>query len=312
MESTSSNPNGWKELLVSLPSVAKDEVSGLLFDHGCVGIHEDPLPTGRGGARVRLHAYFHDVDVRSVAEALERSWSGLGITLGAAGPLRMMITDLGRGDWQECGGRAWKPIYVGDRICIVPPWQEGSRRDDRLVIRIDQGTSFGTGSHETTMLCLQELERCLASRPARRVLDVGTGSGVLSIAAARLGASQVLGIDIAEAAVAAARKNMETNGVEQVVTVESTHLEDLEGTWDLVVANLLPQPLRSLCEAIASRVAPGGTLLLSGIPAPQAHILRDLYLEQGLTDVCEETLPPSTGREEDRWVLLRFERSSGS
>jgi ribosomal protein L11 methyltransferase len=156
------------------------------------------------------------------------------------------------------------PIRITGRLWIVPSWHEAPDRD-AINIELDPGMAFGTGSHPTTRLCLEWL--CDSISSGCSVLDYGCGSGILGIAAAKLGAGEVLGIDIDEKAVDAARDNAERNAAAIRLQHSGVPLGD---TFDIVVANILTNPLCVLAPAIAARIAPGGRVALSGVLETQA------------------------------------------
>ena len=174
-------------------------------------------------------------------------------------------------NWVQLTQSQFEPIRVSGRLWIVPSWH-AAPDPDAIVLVLDPGMAFGTGSHPTTRLCLEWLERTVT--PGASVLDYGCGSGILAIAAARLGATDVLGVDIDPQAVTAARNNAERNGVD--VRFDDSAAE-IRGQFDLVVANILSNPLKALAPAICSHVHPGGRLALSGILAAQAEELIAAY-----------------------------------
>ena len=174
-------------------------------------------------------------------------------------------------NWVQLTQSQFEPIRVSGRLWIVPSWHTAPD-PDAIVLVLDPGMAFGTGSHPTTRLCLEWLERTVT--PGASVLDYGCGSGILAIAAARLGATDVLGVDIDPQAVTAARNNAERNGVN--VRFDDSAAE-IRGQFDLVVANILSNPLKALAPAICSHVHPGGRLALSGILAAQAEELIAAY-----------------------------------
>lgn len=168
-------------------------------------------------------------------------------------------------NWVQLTQSQFDPIRITDRLWIVPSWHQAPDAG-AINIELDPGMAFGTGSHPTTRLCLEWL--CEAVTPACSVLDYGCGSGILGIAAARLGAGDVLGIDIDDKAVEAARDNAERNQARLRLQHSAVPLGD---TFDLVVANILTNPLCVLAPAIAARVAPGGRVALSGVLETQAE-----------------------------------------
>ncbi|MHB1375689.1 MAG: 50S ribosomal protein L11 methyltransferase [Thauera sp.] len=167
-------------------------------------------------------------------------------------------------NWVQLTQSQFDPIRVTDRLWIVPSWHQAPN-PEAINIELDPGMAFGTGSHPTTRLCLEWL--CDAVTPGCSVLDYGCGSGILGIAAAKLGAGEVLGIDIDEKAVEAARDNAARNAA----TIRLQHSAVPVGdTFDIVVANILTNPLCVLAPAIAARVASGGRVALSGVLETQA------------------------------------------
>ena len=192
-------------------------------------------------------------------------------------------------NWVQLTQAQFEPIRVSKRLWIVPSWHEAPD-PEAIVIILDPGMAFGTGSHPTTRLCLEWLERSVT--PGESLLDYGCGSGILAISAAKLGAARVIGVDIDTQAVEAARYNAERNAV-------SAHFEDsaheIKGQYDIVVANILSNPLKALAPAICGHVRPGGRLALSGILAEQAEELIAFYAP---------FIPLSVADTREGWVCL--------
>lgn len=174
-------------------------------------------------------------------------------------------------DWVRLTQSQFDPIRVSDRLWIVPSWHQAPD-PKALILVLDPGMAFGTGSHPTTRLCLEWLESSVS--PGMSLLDYGCGSGILAIAAAKLGAGEVLGVDIDLQAVSAATSNAERNGV-------SARFDDsaknIKGQFDIVVANILSNPLKALAPALFAHLRPGGRLALSGILSEQADELIASY-----------------------------------
>ena len=174
-------------------------------------------------------------------------------------------------NWVELTQSQFEPIRVSERLWIVPSWHSAPD-PEAIVLVLDPGMAFGTGTHPTTRLCLEWLERHTALGVS--ILDYGCGSGILGIAAAKLGAAEVRGIDIDPQAIVAARSNAERNGVD-------AHFDDaadeVSGQYDLVVANILSNPLKALAPAVCAYVRPGGQLALSGILVEQIDELIAAY-----------------------------------
>jgi len=174
-------------------------------------------------------------------------------------------------NWVQLTQSQFDPIRVSDKLWIVPSWHE-TPAPDAINLILDPGMAFGTGSHPTTRLCLEWLERYVTADCS--LLDYGCGSGILAIAAARLGANPVTGVDIDPQAVDAAKANAERNGV-------SAHFADsrepIDGQFDILIANILANPLKALAPALAAHVRPGGWLALSGILVEQEEELMAIY-----------------------------------
>jgi len=192
-------------------------------------------------------------------------------------------------NWVQLTQSQFDPIRVSERLWIVPSWHE-SPDPAAINLILDPGMAFGTGSHPTTRLCLEWLERKVS--PACTVLDYGCGSGILAIAAARLGAGRVAGVDIDPQAVESARANAERN---EVTALFADSAEPVAGEYDLVVANILSNPLRVLAPAICAHVRSGGSLALSGILREQAEEIIAIY---------SQWLPMQVADTREDWVCL--------
>lgn len=174
-------------------------------------------------------------------------------------------------NWVELTQSQFDPIRISPLLWIVPSWHQAPD-PEAIILVLDPGMAFGTGSHPTTRLCLEWLERSVTA--GLSVLDYGCGSGILAIAAAKLGAQEIVGVDIDLQAVRAAMDNAERNGV-SVRFADSSR--EIKGQFDIVVANILSNPLKALAPALFSHVRPGGRLAISGILAEQTDDLIDAY-----------------------------------
>jgi len=192
-------------------------------------------------------------------------------------------------DWVRLTQAQFEPIPVSDRISIVPTWHVASSQTP-ITIVMDPGLAFGTGSHPTTRLCLDWLDRFL--QPGQTVIDYGCGSGILAITAAKLGAADVLGVDIDAQALQASRYNAEQNGVQPRFLDVDTHAIEVA---DVVIANILSGPLKVLAPLLSGLTRSGGRLVLSGILETQADELMEIYRD------WFEMLPPVT---REGWVRL--------
>lgn len=252
---------------VDVASADADRVSGELWGLGATGLEERDATTldkpVRGGDVVTLVASFEtEAAAARAVKALPRS---------LAPRIEHVVGDAWRDAWRA----HFKPTRLGKRLVVRPSWEpfEPARRD--VVLTLDPGRAFGTGTHESTRLVLAELDRRV--RGGESVLDVGCGSGILGVAALLLGASRVRAVDVDPASVEVTIENAALNGVGARVNASCTAVSRLRGTFDLVLANIQADVLVPLAPAIAARVASGGTLVMSGILVGQERAVLDAY-----------------------------------
>lgn len=286
----------WLELSVTVDNEAVEAVSELLARYGYnAGVVVEPAwtPGGEGpefsydAARPSvLKTYLPmDAQVEETRQRIEQALWHLG-QMRPVGTLETRI--LEEQDWANAWKQHYSVLRVGERIVVVPSWLQHEARPDDLVLHLDPGMAFGTGLHPTTQLCLRLLERY--ARPGQTVLDIGTGSGILAIAAARLGAGPVLALDNDPVAVAVAAENVLRNGVGDTVRAAEGSLGAgarmghwLSGdfgeaepsavyrpsstvpSFNLIAANLIAKVLVILADDLATALLPGGILLSSGI-----------------------------------------------
>ena len=189
-------------------------------------------------------------------------------------------------DWIEIWKKHFRPLHIGPRVVVVPAWIAYEPKPHETVVTLDSNMAFGTGEHETTSMCLELLQEYLQKDSA--VLDVGCGSGILGIAAAKLGAAQCFLTDIDPIAVESAAHNAEKNGVEdRVVAVKSNLIDDASMNADLILANITAEILVSLAPAAAAHLNEGGTVILSGIISDRVERVREAFRAAGLQTVRE-------------------------
>jgi len=263
----------WLELSVAVEPEAVESVSAAFAEYGQGVALEQTVESSRDGdvvylppdapVVVKTYLPLADPDVEQRRAQLEKAVWAFG-QLRQVGELR--VRTIHEAEWAN----AWKDHFfvhrVGERVVIVPSWREAEYvpRPGDVVLLLDPGMAFGTGLHPTTRLCLRACEELV--RAGQRVLDVGAGSGILSIAAARLGAAHVEAVEIEPVAAAACVENVERNGVASVVSVRAGTLERAaDEPFDLVLANITIRTLTELHELLAAQLRPGGRAVLSGV-----------------------------------------------
>ncbi len=278
----------WTELSVTLSETLLSAVERELEQLGSVGTVSDTLAEkpGEPAKTPRLRGYLpggRETNVETIRsfEAFAASLRDLFPT-ETVGEVETQVTTPN--DWQK-----WRDFFkvtaVSKRVVIRPSWEVYRPKGDEVVVEIDPGMAFGTGTHESTRMCLKLLDSVIKGEET--VLDVGSGSGILAIAAAKLGARRVFGIDIHVDSVRVANENLLLNGVEDTVAVAVTPIEEIGEKYDIVVANILAEDLIEMKTALANRLETKGKLILSGILTVKATAVIAAYEEEGLQVVDE-------------------------
>ena len=299
------NNSAWIEVSLQVDGESAEAVAEVLerFGHQGVSLEQDGIPPDiwdEGQVpppqSLTLRAYFPDDD------ELEATQAQLETALGHMRLMYPMPTPVYRkveaDDWAEAWKAHYEPLRVGRRLLIRPLWIDLPLAADDIEIALDPGMAFGTGSHPTTQLCLQALEDLL--QPAQSVLDLGSGSGILSIAAAKLGAGQVLALDTDSIAVDATRENAGANGAGHKVKAERGSHDCLLSSarrFDLVIVNILARIIVEMAnERLGEIVRPGGVAIFSGIIDTQVDEVEDALRNTGLQ--------PYARRQMGDWMLV--------
>ncbi len=287
----------WVELSIDTPAEFVEPLTQVLTEHGEGGVAIE-LPAGHNPDegetapppdRVTVTTYIpHDNRLEQRYARIDTAVR-LVAHVGDLSELRVRVVE--EAEWQDSWKEHFHVLRVGLRTVVVPTWRTYEPTDDDIVITLDPGMAFGTGHHPTTRMCLELVEQHV--QPNDRVLDLGCGSGILSIAAAKLGASDVFGLEIDPIAASVAVQNVRDNGVRNVVRTEEAtlpHPRVGENEYDLLVANVSAKVITELADDIVRAVRSGGTLLFSGILDKQKTeviermVALGVQFEDGLTD----------------------------
>jgi ribosomal protein L11 methyltransferase len=285
----------WIELRIISSQEAQELLSNFLIELGSQGIvleDDSPLPEfSDSGIEVKddagdsvIKAYFPSEEKTGKVEESVRAYltrlENSGIQVGSKD---IQIRVLHEEDWATNWKKYFKPIQLGRRLVIKPAWESYEAELNQIIVEIDPGMAFGTGKHETTQLCLELLEENVSS--GMRILDVGTGSGILAIAAAKLGATQVLGLDTDPMALQYAQENVVKNAMQDRVSFQEGSLNTVElihQSFDLMVVNIRPRVILSLLDFLKKYKKPEGILILSGILQGERQEIAEVLKKESL------------------------------
>ena len=272
----------WKELSISVPHEFVEPVSYLFGRYG-KGLSTEP----QGAGRVMLRTYLESAS----RERLARIDVGVRLVSSVGELGELVIRDLDDGeDWQNSWKQHYAALPVGHRLIVKPSWVEleAGAADGRTVIELDPGIAFGTGYHPTTYTCMEALEEL--TQPGMKVLDLGCGSGILTITALKLGAASAVALDIDGQAVSAARQNFRRLRLQARITLAKgsvPHPAAAAGTMDLAVANISARGVADRAPFVAQALRPGGMLVASGLLASQRPEVDDAVLALGFAPELE-------------------------
>ncbi|MBJ7310581.1 50S ribosomal protein L11 methyltransferase [Rugamonas sp. CCM 8940] len=277
----------WTEIVIEIALEHAEALSDALMETGALSVSvedadegtdaEQPL-FGEPGMEPKEAAWEHSRVVALTDESADQA----AIVAAAAAQIKLAVLPkytlrkVEEQDWVRLTQSQFAPIHIGKNIWVVPSWHEAPD-PSALILELDPGLAFGTGSHPTTRLCMEWLEAHPA--PAKSVLDYGCGSGILAMVAKKLGAGEVVGVDIDPQAIESAHDNAERNNcaVDYYLPDTFAKTKHAEQKFDTVVANILSSPLKVMAPMLAGRVAPGGALILSGVLARQAEEVAAAY-----------------------------------
>ncbi|MFF2456661.1 50S ribosomal protein L11 methyltransferase [Peribacillus simplex] len=297
----------WSEFAIQTTNEAVEPVSNILHEAGASGVViEDPLELVKERENVFGEIYHLNPDdypnegvvikaylpvnsfLGDTIDAIKESINNLLLFDIDLGKNVVSISEVNEEEWATAWKKYYNPVKISERFTIVPTWEDYTPvSSDELIIELDPGMAFGTGTHPTTVMCIQALERTV--QPGDLVVDVGTGSGVLSIAAALLDAKRIQSLDLDEVAVQSAKQNVELNKVQDKVSVSQGNLLDgVNEQADIVVANILAEVIMRFTDDVAKVVKPGGYFIASGIIQTKKQDVKEAIIASGFT--VEETI----------------------
>jgi ribosomal protein L11 methyltransferase len=299
-------PTKWGEVRVTIPKEAHEAVANFLMERGSSGIVYKNAGEKEGFEVIKAYfPYSFMIEAQSISRylmAIREFFPGIC-------PSAIKIRFIAEKDWMTRWRSFFNASQPGRRIMVKPPWITLKPRD-MIIIDIDPGMAFGTGTHPTTRLCLRALEKALTGvydlplrgkRTPHSVLDVGMGSGILSIAAVKLGARHVMGIDVDQRAIDNARENIRINRLRGKVRMRKTTISQIGEQFDLIVANIDAKTMVEMKFSLMDRVAAGGTLILSGVLEGEVDLVRKLFPDGPFTMVELS--------QEDDWACVVLKRA---
>lgn len=289
----------WIEIRVITNSEALEPISGIFYGLDCKGVaiedpqdilgrEQGPLTWDFADINVLEHkgefavvkGYFSEEDnIEEIVSYIEEKLTEikeLGINIGEG---KVEVEKMYEEDWANNWKKYYKPSKVGEKIVVKPIWEEYIAKQGELVVELDPGMAFGTGDHETTRMCIQALEKYVQKDST--VFDVGCGSGILAIAAAKLGAKHAVGVDLDPVAVESAKENVEYNHLDNIEILYGNLIEVIDGKADVVVANILAEIVCILTEDVSRVIKPGGYFITSGIIHERVEMVTDKLEECG-------------------------------
>ncbi len=289
----------WIEVRVITKSEALEPISGIFYGLDCKGVAiedpEDILGREQGpltwdfadinvlehkGKFAVVKGYFSEEDnideiIAYINEKVEEI-KALGIDVGEG---KVEVEKMYEEDWANNWKKYYKPSKVGEKIVVKPIWEEYEAKDEELVVELDPGMAFGTGEHETTRMCIQALEKYVQKDST--VFDVGCGSGILAIAAAKLGAKLAVGVDLDPVAVESAKENVGFNNIDNIEILHGNLIEVIDGKADIVVANIIAEIICILTEDVSRVIKPNGYFITSGIIHDRVEMVTNKLEECG-------------------------------
>ena len=299
----------WTEVLIKVDPQAVEAVTDILYGLGAQGVAiDEPVDVERlredelywdyidekllenDTEETKIMAYFSEEETNlpekiAVIKEKIRNLTEFGLSIGSG---TVELSNVNQEDWESAWKQYFKPVHVTDRIVVKPEWEEYSPQEGEIVIEIDPGMAFGTGTHETTSMCINQIEKNLKSGDT--VIDIGCGSGILSMAAVLLGAEKATGVDLDPVAVRVALENVELNNLQDKIEILHGNLTDvIREKADIVVANIMADIILILLEDVREFIKDDGLFISSGIIQEKRAAVEARLLEKNFSIVEVET-----------------------
>ena len=299
----------WTEVLIKVDPQAVEAVTDILYGLGAQGVAiDEPVDVQKlredelywdyidekllenDTEETKIMAYFSEEETNlpekiAVIREKIRNLTEFGLSIGSG---TVELSNVNQEDWESAWKQYFKPVHVTDRIVVKPEWEEYSPQEGEIVIEIDPGMAFGTGTHETTSMCINQIEKNLKSGDT--VIDIGSGSGILSMAAVLLGAEKATGVDLDPVAVRVALENVELNNLQDKIEILHGNLTDvIREKADIVVANIMADIILILLEDVREFIKDDGLFISSGIIQEKRAAVEARLLEKNFSIVEVET-----------------------
>ncbi|KNF09356.1 ribosomal protein L11 methyltransferase PrmA [Gottschalkia purinilytica] len=291
----------WIEVQIKTTTEAVEVVSNILYELGVGGLaiedpndiilqakneedwdYIDPNLLDQKFEGVIVKAYFPESeDLIDKIELIKQSIEKIPQYNLDKGLGEVSLSQVDEKDWEHAWKKYYKPKKIGERVVVKPSWEKYEEQDEDIVLELDPGMAFGTGTHETTILCIRELEKHVKSDHV--IVDVGCGSGILSVAAAKLGAKKVIGVDLDELAIKVSNENKKINNVDDIIDIRHGNLLDVvDEKADIIVANIIAEVIVILTKDIKKVLTKDGLFIASGIILEKIDRVKNALEEDGL------------------------------
>lgn len=290
----------WTEVQIKTTTEAEEIVTNIMYDLGVTGLaiedpkdiiafqqseedwdFIDPSLIKQDYEGVIIKGYFPESEdlidkIELIRNSIEKNPPGdLNKSLG-----EVIITEVYEKDWAEAWKKYYKPIKIGEKIVIKPTWEKYEETDEEIIIELDPGMAFGTGTHETTTMCIEALEAYVKADDL--VYDIGCGSGILSIVAAKLGAQRVIGVDLDELCTRVSKENISLNKVEDLIEIKQGNLLDVvRGKADIIVSNIIAEVIVDMIASLEDYLKTEGIFIASGIITEKIDMVEKALIENG-------------------------------